>query len=578
MEMRETAARQGVLPLMSAAPPKEDGSWACPDVQTLVGVCVGLGAADVGGPLSPAEEHLVASAPRVAPEIVERVRVCIRSGGDPLGDAISVLRPRSERRSLGLFYTPPEIVRAMVGWVLARAPERVVDPGCGSGRFAIEVVRRVDGLDVVAVDIDPIATLACRANLAVLGARSARVLNGDYVTMEPDRFRGRTAFVGNPPYVRHHRLTPQQKAAAKRLAAELGVRLSGLAGSHVHFLLATLRFGQPGDVGCFITSGEWLNVRYGQVLRDVFLDGLGGQALHLVEPEIATFDDAMTTAVIICFELGSTPRTVRMRTVSSITDLRDLDRGGRAVSKGRLRTAERWWPLFTGQGARWRTDRIRLGEIVRVTRGAVTGANRFFVLTPAEARRLGLEPYVVPALTSATEVLEAGEVVRAGGRRRVLLDPPAELDLSRPEHRALRRYLASGEKQGVADRYVCRHRRPWWRVAAKAPPVVATYMARQPPAFALNPDGLVIVNVLHGLYPLIDLDDDQLLGLVRYLNAHRDGFSGLGRTYQGGLEKFEPREMEAIPIPAPEDLRHYARSHERISGRGPTSLDPGATG
>ncbi len=106
--------------------------------------------------------------------------------------------------------------------------------------------------------------------------------------------------------------------------------------------------------------------------------------------------------------------------------------------------------------------------------------------------------------------------------------------------------------------YICSHRNPWWHVGAKVPPIVATYMARQPPAFALNPDGLAIVNVLHGLFPRVHMDERQLRGLTSYLNCHRHEFRGRGRVYQGGLEKFEPKEMEALEVPTLERLREFA--------------------
>ncbi len=74
-------------------------------------------------------------------------------------------------------------------------------------------------------------------------------------------------------------------------------------------------------------------------------------------------------------------------------------------------------------------------------------------------------------------------------------------------------------------------------------------MARQAPLFALNPDGLAVVNVAHGLYPREKLSQEQLAALVACLNGARDTFRGNGRTYHGGLEKFEPREVEALSIP-----------------------------
>lgn len=555
MGVREPA--QGVLPLLAAAETKEN--LVRPDLAEIASLAVALGATEAGGPLSREEQRLASLASQRQPASVDTVRGSILRGLDPLGDAICSLRSTSERRLLGAFYTPTAIVKNMVAWALARKPARFVDPGCGSGRFAAEAVRQNPDLEVVAIDVDPLATLACRAVLATLGTERSMVLNRDYTSMSLPPSAGRTAFVGNPPYVRHHRLTAEQKAMAKRTAAEIGIELSGLSGLHVHFFLATLRHAHPGDVGCFITSSEWLDVSYGAALRTALLDGMGGVGLHLLPPEVAAFNDAMTTAVITCFEVGKTSSGVRMRTAPSASALGDLDSGGRIVPLSRLREARRWTPLFKPGDRPERAGLVRLGEIVRVSRGAVTGANRFFVMSPTDARRLGLSRYVVPALTSAREVLGARGVVRADASRRVLLDPPATVELGAVEHEALRRYLARGEQQGVADTYICSHRRPWWRVAAKFPPIVATYMARQPPAFALNPDGLAILNVLLGFFPKVPLDEDQLLGLVQYLNEHRHDLRGSGRTYQGGLEKFEPREMEAIEVPTPSELRRYAK-------------------
>jgi hypothetical protein len=48
------------------------------------------------------------------------------------------------------------------------------------------------------------------------------------------------------------------------------------------------------------------------------------------------------------------------------------------------------------------------------------------------------------------------------------------------------------------------------------------------------------------------LDDVLLEALVRYLSENTE--LSRGRTYSGGLTKFEPREMERIPVPGPDLL------------------------
>lgn len=137
------------------------------------------------------------------------------------------------------------------------------------------------------------------------------------------------------------------------------------------------------------------------------------------------------------------------------------------------------------------------------------------------------------------------------------MDPDPLTDLNDPHNAPLRRYLEAGEKRGVTQAYLAAHRKPWWYLNSKAPPIVSTYMARQPPAFALNPDGLRIVNVVHGLFPKVTLSEAQAKGLVNYLNSQRPHFAGRGRVYHGGLEKFEPSEMEDLPVPPPDQLAAY---------------------
>lgn len=523
----------------------------------VVAVAAALGGPAYGGPLSTRERNLVQRLGTRTTHVQEFAEA-IRAGLDPLGDAICSMRPVTVRRKQGAFYTPRPIIRAMVEWALAHDPVRFVDPGCGSGRFAAEAIRKDPSLEVVAIDVDPLATLACRASLAVLGAKNARVVNADYANLRLEPTKGRTVFVGNPPYVRHHDLSYKQKTWAKEAAKRLGFSISGLAGLHVHFFLAAFLQARPGDVGCFITSAEWLDVGYGKVLREALLNGMGGVSLHLLDREALTFEDAMTTAAITCFEVGRSAAFLRVRHVRSAKELGDLSRG-RAVPASRIMRASRWTPLFfPRQSPKAGASFIALGEIVRVSRGVATGANRFFVLKRESARERDLLRYAVPVLTRARDVLNAGGTVGRETTQWMLFAPPREVDLKAREHGALCRYLAEGKRLGVTEAYLCRHRTPWWYLDAKRPPVVATYMTRQGPAFALNPEGLAIVNVLHGLFPKIPLDEEQLLGLVCYLNAHRGQFRGAGRTYQGGLEKFEPREMEALPIPPLDQLRSYA--------------------
>ncbi|HLG68816.1 MAG TPA: class I SAM-dependent methyltransferase [Chloroflexota bacterium] len=519
----------------------------------LVALACALGAAESGGPLTASERALCRAADlasAIPEDLKEDTGSLILQGGDPLGDILCTLRPGAQRRSQGAFYTPSAVVSPMVDWVLDQSPARVVDPGCGSGRFTAELLRRSRSLEIWALDLDPLQTLITRAILAVLGARNAHVLQGDYLDAELPACEGRTAFISNPPYVRHHDLSPATKAWGAATARGLGHSFSGLAGLHAHFFLATARLGRPGDVGCFITSAEWLDVGYGQVIRSLLLDGLGGNALHVIDPSAEVFEDAQTTAVVTCFRLGSEPAAMRVRRVSSAEQLRALELGYE-VPRAEFATSARWTAL-TKPVSPEEPAGSRLGELVHVHRGMVTGANDYFVLTRSRASALGILPWCVPAITEGREIIDSHGLIRDAPERKLLFRPPREIDReASPELDAYLRLGESpaGDPRAVARRYISSHRRPWWYLGAQEPPpIVASYMARQAPVFALNRDGLALINIGHGLYPKRKMSWRDLRRLVHYLNGARESFRGLGRTYQGGLEKFEPREMEALPI------------------------------
>lgn len=539
---------------MAVALPRPASPASGPTARALlVRLAIDLGAEDCGGPLTEAELAFLEVGRDLLPTettALNDARRIITAGGDPLGEELLRWRSAADRRPAGAFYTPAAIVEPMVEWALAQDPARIVDAGCGSGRFAAEIARRDPALPIVAVDRDPLATLLTRAALAVLGAECAVVLHADYLSLTLPAIPGRTAWLGNPPYVRHHDLEPEVKRWAATAGAALGHPVSSLSGLHAYFFLATALHAAPGDVGAFVTSAEWLDVGYGALIRQLLMDGLGLGSLHVLEPTAVPFAGVMTTAAIACFRAGARPERVRLETVADLEALDGLE-GGRALPREQLELSHRWTGLLRPQVAAM--PGVSLSTIGSVSRGVVTGANDYFLLTRVRAVELGIVEWCRPAITSAEEVLDAGGVVRDGAERRLLFAPPRDVD--RKAHPDLDRYLRQGERRqgdepALKDRYITSHRTPWWHHGPlRVPPIVASYMARRPPVFALNPDGLAVVNIAHGLYPHRELTEEELGALVLHLNGLRESFRGRGRTYHGGLEKFEPGEMEALIIP-----------------------------
>ena len=421
----------------------------------------------------------------------------------------------------------------------------MVDPGTGSARFLMKAGRAFPTSTLIGIDYDPLAALLARANLAVtgFGARS-RILVGDYrsfVEADPQP----TLYIGNPPYVRHHHIAPQWKEWLFNEAAICGYKASKLAGLHVHFFLATARHARPADFGAFITAAEWLDVNYGSLVRSLMLEGLGGQSVTVIEPTAQPFPDVATTAAITTFAIGSKPTSVFFRRIDNLLAVDGLHTG-RKINRDRLLSQSRWSHL-TRASDKTREGYVELGELCRVHRGQVTGYNEVWI---AGKHSEGLPKSVLfPAVTRAREVFAAEGLLHDASKLRRVIDLPVDLDeLDGSDRIAVERFLERAKEKGAHQGYIASHRKAWWAVGLRAAaPIISTYMARRPPAFVVNKADARHINIAHGLYPRILMTEKAKAALVCFMQTNISQRSG--RTYSGGLTKFEPREMERLIVP-----------------------------
>ena len=511
----------------------------------LLAIACELGAEEVGG-WGPSDRSEISFLPRVKSSTVRDFRASIRAGGDPMGEVFCSLRSREMRRELGATYTPHRIVKAMLDWCsVLPTPARVVDPGCGSARFLTHAGQRFPKASLVGIDIDPVAAIIARGNLAACGLANRSVVQVvDFRDLKLDEIGSPTLFIGNPPYVRHHQIAPKWKAWLSNTAAAMKLPVSQLCGLHLYFYLATAMIGKTGDFGAYITAAEWMDVNYGELLRKLAVRQLGVQAITVIEPTALPFPDAATTASIASFVIGQKSKSLSFYRVADSAALEKL-RDARKVSTERL-DAESRWSIFTRTATRVPRGYVELGELCRVHRGQVTGANDVWVVDSDTDLPVHL---MFPTVTRARELFNAGQRLEDASHLRRVVDLPVDLDiLNQSDRRLVDAFLKLAKGKGADKGYVAENRRAWWSVGLRTPaPILCTYMARRAPAFVENHVKARHINIAHGLYPREALTTVLMRKLIAFLSTSVS--VNLGRTYAGGLTKFEPGEVERIPVP-----------------------------
>jgi len=456
---------------------------------------------------------------------------------DPYGRDFCLDHSAVERRALGITLTP----QWLVDWMLDRCAALgdfagVVDPGCGTARFALAAARRWPRAQVVGIEAHPALSALARTAVAQAGLhRRVEIRDGDFLDLSAVPRCGRTLFVGNPPYVRHHDIAPCWKDWYREQMRGLGIAASALAGLHAHFLLKTALLARPGDAFCFVGPAEWLDSGYGSALRQL----LGGAHLPVAEIWLAdraarVFDDALVSTAVVAGVVGELSANIRFGMLRA-----EDARPQREAPRSSLAVSQRWSEFWHEERARG--PGVEVGDLFVVRRGQVTGNNALWVYGSGYSDAL---PAAVlrPTVTRARELLELPDaVLREDAPLKRVIDIPADWreTFGAQDVRRIERFVAWAERHGGRDSYIARHRDPWFRVRLGDPsPILMTYMARRAPRFVRNAAGVAILNIAHGLFPRRAMTTTELDAAVAALNRAADVRDG--RAYAGNLVKFEP--------------------------------------
>lgn len=472
-----------------------------------------------------------------------------------------------ERNRLGQFATPTALARDVIDHGLSMfsdaTPIRFLDPAIGTGSFyaalqstgrKIQCARGFEidqhyGIPAVELWKDtPLELTLADFTKAIPPASGEQKAN---------------LLICNPPYVRHHHLDSEEKlrlhATAKNIAH---ISFSGLAGLYCYFMALSHAWMADGAIAGWLVPSEFMDVNYGQKLKEYLLREVTLLHVHRFDPADAQFDDALVSSAVVWFRNDRPPTNHSVKfsyggslaAPALIKNIRVID----------LQGADKW-TRFPGSDPLAFHDGYRLADLFAIKRGIATGDNSFFVLDEDRVSELDLpSKFLRPVLPSARHI-DTNEIhADASGvpllsKRLFLIDcniPEYEI---RRDYPSLWAYLQTGIDT-VAGAALCKSRKNWYaQERREAAPIVCTYMgrsssAKRPFRFLLNHSLATATNVFLMLYPqpllaaqLVE-KPQAIRALWEALNAiDTETLIGNGRVYGGGLHKLEPRELANVP-------------------------------
>jgi hypothetical protein len=493
-------------------------------------------------------------------------------------DAQSVLdglKTQAERNRMGQFATPFPLALEILSYankLVAHGQDiRFLDPAFGTGAFYSALLRAFPADQIESAAGFEIDRHYGDPATELWGNTGLEIRLSDFTKEQPSR-RGYNLVICNPPYVRHHHIVNGEKAriqAATRGAC--GVNFGGLSGLYCYFMGLSHAWMAEGGIAGWLIPSEFMDVNYGKEVKNYLLNKVRLLHVHRFDPFEIQFGDALVSSAVVWFRKEKPPPDYEVE--FSFGGTLSVPKVNRMVSARDLRS-EKKWTRFPVSEVRGKEDILKLSDFFSIQRGIATGDNDFFILTPQQIAEHGLPPDFFKPILPSPRYLRVGEVAADEFGNPAIENPLFLLDRRLPETRVKRsfpslwKYFQEGKEAGVADRYLCQHRSPWYAQENRpAAPFVCTYLGRgnvksgRPFRFILNQSRATVTNVYLALYPKPNLA--QVLGqqptLIRQVWEILNDISpntmlAEGRVYGGGLHKLEPKELANVPAQPLADL------------------------
>lgn len=451
-------------------------------------------------------------------------------------------------------YTPDALASAMVR-ALGDKPSSVwLDPCVGDGAF----VAGISGLGIpsqhiLAFDLNP--------ESAVRDALAQTHRDVDFIAWASSQQQPACdRLIMNPPYVALSKLQGAPRSAALSLSGPNGERIPLKANYWCAFVLAAMHVLRPDGCMAAVLPAAWDYARYARSIRETLVEGFG--EVTIIRSTSPLFPGVLEGAVVVIAKKRLHPsRTVRrIETPDAAGMIQILD----DLSKGRTPPSVK--TIFPIKSKR--QQETRLGDLLDIRIGGVTGDAHYFLMTEDQRRAFGLPRAALrPVLTRCRhlrraiftqqewqDLLEAGE--------RVWLFSPAGSAL---EHDAVRRYLEEGKerKKCHTDRYKIKAREPWYQtpVPTRIDGFLSGMSKRLPFLVLREIPRLSATNTLYvaRFKRPADLQKRLAVGIALLSSQVRKDLAVRARVYADGLLKFEPAELGNVRIPLPEEHRSDAR-------------------
>lgn len=465
-----------------------------------------------------------------------------------------------ERNKLGQYSTPFELANKIcvkLKYLVGDHIDSFLEPAIGTGVFYSALTQHVTVEKGVGYEIDPHYFLPSQQ---LWKSANINFINEDFLNAVPtDLF---SLIVSNPPCSRHHHIPSEsKKALIDKIKTLYGIEISGLAGLYIYFVILSCQWLKEGGISCWLIPSEFLSVNYGRAFKQFLLEKVELLSIHTFKAESVQFEDALVSSSIVIFKNkkpSSSPILFSWGEDYSKPSTEIL------IERDSLNSEIKWNEAMLNKKIEVcdSLNESLIGSYFNIKRGVATGDNKFFIVDENVIKKYSIPSKAISSVIPPPRKLKTNiySSYQANQDNLYLITCDWTLSFIQKHYHGFYEYLKYGENIGVNKRANCKNREIWYKCEfRKIAPIPVSYMGRDNGTsvlrFILNEAHSTATNSYLMMYP-----KDEYLHLFRDKDFTKKVWSILslipkeillayGRSYGGGLLKWEPKELESIPCP-----------------------------
>jgi adenine-specific DNA-methyltransferase len=463
---------------------------------------------------------------------------------------------RSHRKKYGQFFTPESIADLMVSWLNVTDQNLVLDPGVGTG-VLIRSLRSVSvQSEVIGHEIDDKVVKYCKS--IFVRDKKFKLIESNYLSID---YAGKfDAVIANPPYIRHHdyKISKMDK---KRIESSFGP-LQNTSNIYVFFVLKILLDLKPHGRASVIIPSDWLNSNFGRRFKEILFNlGCVSRVLYF-QNDTYPFADNLSTATILFIDKKKTNKEFKLGLVSKSSE--SFVEIGKSLLSGTsnssisevdptsLDTKLKWGPIFEGFHTSKPEGWIALSDAFKSRRGIATGANNYFLVSKSTLKDIEVEKKRTRKCIGRAKDVNGLVFNDSDFLELSKADAPVYLLDLDSSFLADKNYIQMGDKLGLPERFLLANRDPWYKQELRpTAQILVGVFGRDGVRFIWNKNNSTNLTAFHGLYT--DLNAEDIGVVVALLNSSmmQNHNKKTERSYGGGLQKVEPKDLLDMEIPNP---------------------------